>query len=61
MWTDNPERDFDRWDAEQEEWLDSLPECYNCGCHIQQEDAVRIDGKWYCDDCLNDMREGILD
>lgn len=61
MWTDNPERDFDRWDAEQEEWLDSLPECWCCGNHIQQEDAVRIDGKWYCDDCLNDMREGILD
>lgn len=60
-WTDNPERDFDRWNAEQEDWLARLPVCCDCGNPIQQEDAVRIDGKWYCDDCLDMMREGIGD
>lgn len=39
--------------------LARLPKCHFCGEPIQQEDAVRIDGKWYCDRCLNDSRENI--
>ena len=46
---------YDIWrrhDEEQERRLARLPECCHCGEHIQQEDAVCIDGSWYCDDCL---------
>ena len=33
-----------------------LPICCMCEEHIWQEDAVYIDGKWYCDQCLDDNR-----
>ena len=60
MWiTNDPEADFDRYDAEGEEALESLPICVCCGEHIQQEYAVRIVDDYYCDDCLDDMREWI--
>ena len=26
-------------------------ECYNCGCHADEEDMYEIDGRWYCCDC----------
>ena len=41
-------------DAEQEEALSKLPICRICGEHIQQDTAICIDGKWYCDHCLNE-------
>lgn len=55
--TDDPIADFARWDAEQEEWLEHLPVCEECGEPIQQEFAVCLHGHWYCDDCLDAMRE----
>ena len=51
---------YDLWarhDDEQEEALSRLPLCCECKNHIQQEMAVRINDKWYCDDCLKDMRK----
>ena len=59
--TDDPIADFHRHDAEREDWLESLPMCEECGKHIQQEDAVCIHGHWYCDDCLHDMREDVVE
>lgn len=53
---------YDLWamhDAEQEAKLRRLPVCCECKDHIQQERAVRINGKWFCDDCLDNMREEI--
>ena len=44
---------FEMKDAEEAKWLASRPKCHNCGEPIQQECAVNIDGKWYCDNCLN--------
>ncbi|MBO5319491.1 MAG: hypothetical protein J6B01_06775 [Ruminococcus sp.] len=44
---------FDRYDNEQARMLERLPKCCNCGQAIQQEMAVRIGGKWYCDSCLD--------
>ena len=54
--SDDPVADFNRWDAEQEEKLERLPKCTECGEHIQQERAVCINGDWYCDKCLDDIR-----
>ena len=59
MYTNDPIADFLRHDAEQQEWLDSLPKCDECGCPIQQEDAVHIGNDWFCDDCLYKMRKPI--
>lgn len=59
--TDDPIADFNRWDAEQERWLKKLPKCKRCGERIQQERAVCIDGGYYCDECLDEMRESIGD
>lgn len=53
---------YDLWaahDDEQEAKLRRLPVCCDCKDHIQQESAVRINGKWFCDRCLEDMREEI--
>ena len=60
-YTDDPIADFNRHDAEGQRWLDSLPKCCECREPIQQEDAVRIDGHWYCDECLDLMREPVGD
>lgn len=59
MWTDDPIADFNRYDSEQQKYLKKLPVCCGCGEPIQQDDAVCIDGDWFCDDCLNDMRQHI--
>ena len=53
---------YDLWtehDAEQEAWLRKQPVCCECKDHIQQDSAVRINGDWFCDNCLEDMREEI--
>lgn len=50
---------FERHDAEQERARRKLPVCCECKDHIQQETAVRINGKYICDGCLEDMREEI--
>lgn len=59
--TDDPIADFNRWDDERQSALERLPKCHQCGEHIQQESAVKINGVFYCDECLNDMREWIGD
>ena len=58
-YTDDPVADFNRWDGEQERRLEQLPCCEECGERIQQEDAVRLNGKWYCDECLREFRTTI--
>ena len=58
-YTDDPIADFDRYEADRERKLNRLPKCAECGHPIQQEDAVKIKNQWYCDDCLEDMRERI--
>lgn len=58
-YTDDPARDFLSYDAEQQSHLDELPKCANCYEPIQQDSAVCIDGKWYCDECLRDFRTAI--
>lgn len=61
MRTDDPIRDSMARDAEYELWLSDRPICQCCGEHIQDESAVYLDGKWYCDKCLKDNRRYIDD
>lgn len=59
--TDDPIRDFLRYDAEQEEKLANLPECTICGNPIQQEKAVYYNDQWCCEKCESDFWQGIRD
>lgn len=52
QFSDDPNADFDRYDAEQEKALEDLPLCTECGEHIQSDFAYRISGEWYCEDCI---------
>ena len=51
--TDDPAADFDRWDAEQQEWLKRLPHCECCGDPVD-EYLWEIEGEFYCDDCAKE-------
>lgn len=60
-YTDDPISDFLDYDDERSRKLDRLPLCGCCEEPIQQEMAVCIDGTYYCDDCLNELRVWIGD
>lgn len=49
-WTDDPVKDYDRYCNEQEEELEKLPQCVECGKdeHIQDDHYFLIDGEIYC-------------
>ena len=53
-YTDDPISDFLRHDAEQEEWLSTLPKCAECGEPIQDDECYEINGEIICTECLND-------
>ena len=53
---------YDLWcqhEAYQERSLRRLPVCCICEEHIQQESAIKINGDWFCDECIEEMREDI--
>ena len=50
-YTDDPIRDFERHDAEQNKWLNSLPRCCKCDERIQEDDLFDVYGDLYCWDC----------
>lgn len=52
IWTDNPDRDFARWDAEQAEWESKCPECEICGNGITEETLIEVDGFFFHEDCF---------
>ena len=51
--TNDPDRDFDRWDAEQESALELLPVCCECGERIQDDFCYQINDEVICEECLN--------
>lgn len=59
MWTDNPVRDANDYELENEKRLEQKPQCECCGEHIDQESAVRINGMYFCDNCIDGMREDL--
>ena len=52
-------RDAEVYTAEMEDALRDLPVCECCEEPIQQDDALYLDDKWYCDDCLRKNRRMI--
>ncbi len=57
MFTDNPIGDFERYDHDQEEHLENLPVCDQCGEHIQDDYMYVIGDYTLCEECLKDFRE----
>lgn len=51
--------EFGRLDRENGRWLNSRPVCGVCGRRIQETSALRLDGKWICDRCVEDNTEWI--
>lgn len=52
--TDNPDRDFDRWDREQANALVLLPRCCECDEAIQDDYCYEINGKTICEQCMRE-------
>jgi formylmethanofuran dehydrogenase subunit E len=50
---------FLKHEAEQEKWLKSRPICSSCKEPIQEDHLYRIDGKNYCESCIEERRESI--
>lgn len=57
--SDDPGRDFDKWDAEQARLLEQLPKCDICDHPIQDDHYYRINGENYCPSCLEYFRKEI--
>lgn len=52
--TDDPHKDFMRYEQEKRRIERKLPKCIHCEAPIWQETAVKIGGCWFCDECLDD-------
>ena len=50
--TDDPLRDYERWDAEREAELEMLPICAECGERVTDDHFYEINGEVICPDCL---------
>lgn len=59
-WTDDPVADFDRYDREGQQWLDSRPKCYYCGDPIRTDACYAVNGHKYCLDCSEAAAEAVL-
>lgn len=60
--TDNPVADFERYSAEQEEELENLPICSECGEPIQDEYCFEVNNEYICERCMkNNYRKAVED
>lgn len=54
FYTDDPARDFARWDMEQARAEARLPVCDCCGEIIHDDDYYEIDNEILCEECMKD-------
>ena len=54
IWTDDPVADAERYHAEQDAKLKTLPECSECGHPIQDDYAYYINDEWICEQCMKE-------
>ena len=55
-YSDNPNRDFDRWEREQERALEDCIHCAECGEPIQGDYAYQYEDDFYCEECVEAHR-----
>lgn len=62
-WTDDPLRDFDRYEAERErefqEVRAQLPACAECEHTIEDAEAYYINGEWICESCMDSYKREV--
>lgn len=51
----DPYKDFERWNAEQEEAIAKLPECDECREPIQDDYKWLIEGNTLCEECAKKL------
>ena len=61
FYTDDPARDFARWDAEQNRRLRRLPRCADCGEFVQEDSYFLINDEVICIACLEHYRKLVGD
>ena len=61
MWTDDPVKDYERYDAQRCAELERLPVCDECGNPIQDEEYYEFDGTLICEECLIDNHRKRVD
>ena len=60
--TDDPVADFNRYQEEQENYLETLPVCSICDEHIQDDHLYDINDEVICEGCLKDnFRKNVED
>ena len=59
--SDDPDRDFEMWDAEQEAWLAERPVCADCDEPIQEDHCFEINGEYICPRCMEDLHRRDVD
>lgn len=60
-YSDDPCRDFDRYDADLQAELNRLPKCCCCDEEIQGEYYYEINGEIICEECLNEHHRKRVD
>lgn len=61
IYSDNPVKDFERFDSIQADELSKLPICNCCGEPIQQDKAIYYNDQWVCRECESDFWMDIRD
>lgn len=54
IWSDDPIKDFSRWDYEQYIQEQSCPVCNDCGDPITGEKYWEFHGIYYCENCVGE-------
>ena len=52
-YSDDPARDYDRYDADREKQLEKLPRCSECDEPIQDDSCYEINDELICEDCMD--------
>lgn len=55
MFSDNPVRDFERWDNMRAREENMLPRCVECGDPVSE--YKELDGETYCLECYEDIKK----
>lgn len=55
FYSDDPVRDFDRYDMAMAQKEAKLPQCEKCGKHIHDDTFFEIDNEILCEDCMRDL------
>ncbi len=56
-YTDNPIRDFHRYDSDMEDELEKYPCCDHCGERITDDKLYDVCGEILCEECMKELYE----